>query len=179
MLAHNSPAAACATTHGCNCAGGGSPSDPAYSYISLSHQFVPDGAAAMDISSYSTLNFWVKSDVPFDMAVKLDCQGPTRPMTFGTASDGYLDSAFINRNPCWIGGKAEMASLAHDPMQIHGGAVWVRYSVPLSAFTDVSGGGLSCGLTQIRSVSFVMTDVGLYYPPLQQGLLYFDDLVLE
>lgn len=165
----------------CDCA----PS-PAYAYLSLAHQLVPDGSAAMDLSGFSTVSFWVKSSVAFNMKVQLSCQGEMRPFSTVAPGNGYMDSAFNIKNPCWYAGKSRMFPALY-PLQVNGNSTWQRVTLPLNSFSDASvpgtsGAVLSCGLSQVREISFSFDRstpllAGEY--PADSGTLYFDDLVFE
>lgn len=165
--------AGCALPIPCDCA-------TSYAYVAISQQLVAEGVAAMDISGFSTLSFWVKSDLSFSMKVSLNCQGQSRPLTYGPGN-AYQDAAFTKRNPCWYAISSSMTPGAPvgNPMAVSGGGTWIKYSIPLSLFNDVSGPGYPCGLNRIREVGFSISRATAADFPSDSGIIYFDDLVFE
>lgn len=175
--------AGCLLATPCDCA-------TSYAYLSISHQLVPDGSPAMDVSGYTKLSFWLKSDVAVLLGIALTCLGETRPLNTVAPNNGYVDSAFTVKNPCWYAASSKRVPGApySNPMAVGGGATWTKYSIPLSNINDVSAPGpstgvtLPCGLTQIRSVDFTLgrdtgANAGQTAPV--NGTVYFDDLVFE
>lgn len=162
-----------------------------YAYVSLTHQLVPDGAPAMDISMYGAMAFWIKSATTFSLKITLSCGSSPRPMTTGDKG-GYLDSAFTQKNACWYGTKSEMFAylppLVRDPFPIQGNGSWQKISIPMAAFSDHPHPGLvtpasPCGLGYVREISFTINrNTPLLAPddyPNDDGTIYFDDLVFE
>ncbi len=166
--------AGCSAKAACGCEGA-----IPYAYVSLSQQLPTDA----HLDQFPSLSFWARSPESYQLHIILSCFVEPRPLDTLAPSNGYLDEAHTQIDPCWHAQRVELP--LSDPIDIRGDNVWHRYQfriadVPPSEPVTLMGGGLMvCSLDKVNHVVYVLKkshppQLGEY--PKDQGIVQFDNL---